>query len=114
MSTSKVDLAFWYMRSKYCSWWSRRVSTPELLDTERRLWSEMLESYSFRQIRDGAFVVRRYYRFRPPYASEFARLMDRRANRPIDVMTGRRFDRPEHSATSRQCLSAIKAMLGSV
>ncbi|MGZ4955292.1 MAG: hypothetical protein ACXV8Q_09270 [Methylobacter sp.] len=109
---SKVDLAFWYLRSKYCSWWVRRVATPELLAAERVEWGRVLESYSRRQIKDAAFVMRRDFKFRPPRAAEFARLMDRRASRPMDAVTGRRFDAPVHSGESKRFFLGIKSILG--
>lgn len=108
----KTDLAFWYMRSKYCSWWTRRVSTPARFDAEYALWAEALAAYSFVQIRDAAFVVRRDFKFRPPTAAEFVRLMDRRAGRPVDWVTGRRFDAPVHGDVSRRFLGEIKSILG--
>jgi hypothetical protein len=111
-TASKVDLAFWYLRSKYCSWWLRRVSTPELEAAERAEWGRVLGSYSRKQIKDAAFVMRRDFKFRPPRTAEFARLMDRRAARPMDAVTGRRFDRPVHTDVSMRSLGKIKAMLG--
>jgi len=112
VGTSKVDLAFWYLRSKYSSWWLRRVSTPEKLAVEYELWAEALVPYSAGQVRDAAYVMRRDFRFRPPTADEFARLMDRRAGRPRDFVTGRRFDRPVHGEGSRRFFSEIKSVLG--
>jgi hypothetical protein len=109
---SKVDLAFWYMRSKYCGWWGRRVATPELLAAERAEWGGVLASYSRKQITDAAYVMRRDFKFRPPRAAEFARLMDRRAGRPMDAVTGRRFDAPVHGDESKRFFLGIKSILG--
>jgi hypothetical protein len=109
---AKVDLAFWYLQSKYCSWWQRRVSTPEKLASEREQWAEVLVPYSKGQVRDAAYVMRRDFKFRPPSAAEFARLMDRRAGRPKDFATGRRFDRPVHSDESKRFFLGIKSILG--
>lgn len=90
------------------------MATPAKFEAEYALWVEALAAYSFAQIRDAAFVVRRDFKFRPPTAVEFARLMDKRAGRPVDFVTGKRFDAPVHSSTSRQSLNAIKTMLGGV
>lgn len=112
MSMGKVDLAFWFMRSKYCSWWARRVATPELLEAERKAWADVLSRYTVGQIRDAAYVMRRDFKFRPPHADEFARLMDGRAGRPKDFVTGRRFDRPIHSDESKRFFSGVRSILG--
>lgn len=108
----KADLAFWYMRSKYCSWWRRRVATPELHEAEYALWVEALAGYSFVQIKGAVYVVRRHYQFRPPYAWEFVRLMDSLAGRPVDCVTGKRFDAPVAGDASRRFFSEVKGLLG--
>ena len=88
------------------------MATPELLQAERLRWGNALERYSIKQIEDAAFVVRRYFQWRPPHADEFARLMDKRAGRPMDRVSGKRFDAPVASEASKRFFNETKSILG--
>lgn len=109
-SDERVDLAWRYLRRMYTRWWARRVSTPERFAHEREQWTRALAHYSGRQIVDAAMVMRKNFHC-PPSAQAFARLMDRRAGRPVDFVTGRKFDTPMHSELSKVSISELKNLL---
>jgi hypothetical protein len=108
----KVDFVFYVLRSKYCSWWERRVINPGDYEREVRQWSEALARYSMKQIKEAAYRCRERWQYRPPFANEFVLFMDDLASRPFDPVTRKHFDRPVKSDGSDRFFSDIKQRLG--
>ena len=109
---NKVDKVFSYMASKYCSWWQKRVETPELEKDERERWEKALEPFTSRQINQGLHICRKHYGYRPPYAQEFVELVNKQRRRPVDPFYRKvRVDAPVVTKQSRQFFSDVKQML---
>lgn len=103
---------FYLLRSKYCTWWEARIADPGDNNREVRQWTEALANYSMKQIKEAGYRCRERWQYRPPYANEFVRFMDEMAQRPRDLITGARFDRPVKSNGSDKFFSNIKEKLG--
>ena len=85
-------MVFERMRVKYCSWWKRRIDTPEKLEAERRAWRAVVCGMSIVVLRDGLLVMRKHFAYHPPTAQEFADLVRKLEARPINQFTGKPID----------------------
>lgn len=108
MSNRKVDFVFYILRSKYCSWWEKR----DIIPNERMVWNEKLSRYSYKQIKEAVYRCRERWQYRPPSPNEFTEFMDELSNRPFDVVTGQRFDKPEHSDLSKKFFDDFNSVFG--
>lgn len=109
---NKVDKVFSYMTSKYCSWWKKRVETPELEKDEREQWGQALAPFTSRQINQGLQICRKHYGWRPPYANEFVELVNKQRRRPVEPFNRRyQINQPHVTDQSKRFFSEIRRVL---
>lgn len=106
---SKVDRVFSYLNSKYCSWWRKRIETPELEALERKQWEAALSPYSMREITSALPLCKRYHDYRPPFPDEFVKLIARQQRRPMEpFQRKRRIDAPVSGPAAERFFSDVK------
>lgn len=106
-----VRLVFARMKIKYCTWWVRRINTPEKSQAEWARWRAALSGLTIVQVREGLTGMRRFYQFRPPTAGEFVRLVNRQERRPVSPFTGQRVDPVALSDPARDFFRQAKQLL---